>query len=88
MSLAQYLRTKLDLLKSDYNISLEELTTLDFYYTDGLSTNCDFKLLFSENDVVIAIIYVYPDGRFFGTNNEKAVKDVGDWIKNLNRDST
>jgi hypothetical protein len=85
MNKAQYMREKINMLKSDYNVSLSEIFKEDIYFTNGSATNCDFKLLFSKNDVVVAIFYIYPDGRFFGTDNKKAFNDVDVWVKNLNK---
>jgi hypothetical protein len=81
-SLAQQLRKKIGLLKSNYRVDLEELTTADMYYTDGVAERCDFKLLFSENAVVFAIFYVFPDGDFFGTDTAtEAKKCIETWIR-------
>ena len=81
LSLAQRLRSKVDLIKSKYRVDLEELTTVDMYYTDGSAQNCDFKLLFSEDSVVVAIFYVYPGGEFFGTETATEPKAlVEKWI--------
>lgn len=79
---AQKLRKQVDLLKTTYRVDLEELTTADMYYTEGLAERCDFKLLFSENAVVVAIFYVFPDGEFFGTDGAfEAKKSIEAWIK-------
>ena len=81
-SLAQQLRKKIGLLKSNYRVDLEELTTADMYYTEGVAERCDFKLLFSENAVVIAIFYVFPNGDFFGTEDATLAKQcIESWIK-------
>ena len=79
---AQNLRKHTAMLKSKYRVDLEELTTADVYYTEGVAERCDFKLLFSENAVVIAIFYVFPDGDFFGTDSAiEAKKSIESWIK-------
>jgi hypothetical protein len=81
-SLAQQLRKKIGLLKSNFRVDLEELTTADIYYTEGVAEQCDFKLLFSENGVVIAIFYVFPNGEFFGTEDATLAKQsIESWIK-------
>ena len=78
---AQSLRKHIGLLKTDYRVDLEELTTADIYYTEGVAEQCDFKLLFSENAVVVAIFYVFPDGEFFGTDTAvEAKKGIELWI--------
>jgi len=83
-SIAQQLRSKVGLIKSKYRVDLEELTTVDMYYTDGSAQNCDFKLLFSEDSVVVAIFYVYPGGEFFGTDTATEAKElVEKWINDF-----
>ena len=83
MNLAQILRNEISMLKSDYNVSIDEIVKEDIYFTNGNATNCDFKLLFSKKDIIEAIFYIYPGGRFFGTENKKAFNDVDAWVKNL-----
>ena len=86
---AQTLRLALDtLVLGKYTVTLSELTGTDMYYTDGQAQQCDFKLLFSEKDLVIAILYVKPDGTFFGTDVPDIKLIVSRWIhktkENLN----
>jgi hypothetical protein len=79
---AQRLRKHVGHLKTTYRVDLEELNTADMYYTEGVAERCDFKLLFSENGVVVAIFYVFPDGEFFGTDSAlEAKKSIDTWIK-------
>ena len=79
---AQKLRGFLSLLAVDskYRVSLEELSGADMYYTDGRAQNCDFKLLFSENNIVVCIYYVYSSVDFFGTENPVIETALKKWI--------
>lgn len=80
-NLAQTLRLNIDALSIlGHTIFLDELCSADMYYTSDQARNCDFKLLIKKSDIVIAIVYVYPDGRFFGSD-DILEKPILDWIE-------
>jgi len=86
---AQVLRLNLDTLSiMGHTVCIDELAAADMYYTDDAARNCDFKLLVKKDDIVIAIVYMYPDGRFFGAEDTLR-KPISVWIektrKNLNK---
>ena len=63
---------------------------LSWSFSKAIEENaeCYFKLLVKKDDIVIAIVYMYPDGRFFGADDTLR-KPISVWIektrKNLNK---
>lgn len=81
-------RDALPKLRAKIDFTVEEVTPLDHYYTDGSSVGSLFKLVFqgAAKERVRSVVYIFKAGWIvsFGAITDEESLAIHDWIDEVN----